>query len=84
MKLLCLSPAEFIHFGITRELLNLLTEEISDYEYLDWKPLVFTNRTENEKSLPIAAHNALISEETVVEEGCYVENSWLKGNTILK
>lgn len=83
MKLLCLSPAEFIHFGTTRELLNLLTEEISDYEYLDWKPLVFTNRTENEKSLPIAAHNALISEETVVEEGCYVENSWLKGKTIL-
>ena len=51
-----ISPAEFIHFGTTRELLNLLTEEISDYEYLDWKPLVFTNRTENEKvfqSLPI-------------------------------
>lgn len=83
MKLMCLSPAEFIHFGTTRELLSLLTEEISDYEYLDWKPLVFTNRTKKESGLPVAAHNALISDDAVIEEGCYVENSWLKGKTIL-
>ena len=49
MKLICLSPAEFIHFGTTWELLNLLTEEITDYEYLDWKAQVFTNY-ENGKS----------------------------------
>ena len=45
MKLICLSPAEFIHFGTTRELLALLTDEIADYEYLDWKPMVGTYYT---------------------------------------
>ena len=37
MKLICLSPAEFIHFGTTRELRALMTEEVTDYEFLDWK-----------------------------------------------
>ena len=49
MKLICLSPAEFIHFGTTRELLALLTDEIADYEYLDWKPMVFTNYKSEKK-----------------------------------
>lgn len=37
MKLLCLSPAEFIHFGTTRELRSLVTKDVQDYEFLDWK-----------------------------------------------
>ena len=37
LKLLCLSPAQFIHFGTTRELLRLVTDEIDNYEFLDWK-----------------------------------------------
>ena len=34
MKLLCLSPAEFIHFGTTRELRSLVTKDVQDYEFL--------------------------------------------------
>ncbi len=37
MKLIRLSPAQFIHFGTTRELLQLVTKEVEDYEFLDWK-----------------------------------------------
>ena len=37
LKLLCLSPAQFIHFGTTRELLHLVTEGVDDYEFLNWK-----------------------------------------------
>ena len=82
MKLICLSPAEFIHFGTTWELLNLLTEEITDYEYLDWKAQVFTNY-ENGKS-HAALHNALIEKGTELAQHCYVENSWLRGKTVLE
>ena len=83
MKLICLSPAEFIHFGTTRELLALLTDEIADYEYLDWKPMVFTNY-KSEKKIQAAVHNALIEGTVQLADKCYVENSWLRGNTVLE
>ena len=79
MKLICLSPAEFIHFGTTRELRQLLTEEISDYEFLDWKPVVCANRAIEGAAL----HKALLEDTVTIEEGCYIENSMLKGNTIV-
>ena len=79
MKLICLSPAEFIHFGTTRELRQLLTEEISDYEFLDWEPVVCANRAIEGAAL----HKALLEDAVTIEEGCYIENSMLKGNTIV-
>lgn len=79
MKLICLSPAEFIHFGTTRELRQLLTEEISDYEFLDWKPVVCANRAIEGAAL----HKALLEDTVTIEKGCYIENSMLKGNTIV-
>ena len=82
MKLICLSPAEFIHFGTTRELLALLTDEIADYEYLDWKPMVFTNY-KAEKKVQAAVHNALIEKTVQMSDKCYVENSCLRENTVL-
>lgn len=80
MKLICLSPAEFIHFGTTRELRALLTEEIADYEYLDWEKLVFTNVRECKGAI----HTALLEENVQINEGCYIENSYLKGKTEVK
>lgn len=77
MKLICLSPAEFIHFGTTRELRSLMTEEISDYEFLDWKKHVFTNVSKCEGAL----HTCLIGSGVKIEEGSYIENCSLKGET---
>ena len=77
MKLICLSPAEFIHFGTTRELRALMTEEVADYEFLDWKKHVFTNAS----SCAGALHTALIAPETEVEEGTYIEDSCLEGRS---
>ena len=82
MKLICLSPAEFIHFGTTWELLELLTNDIADYEYLDWKSLVFTNYIP-EGSMHVAVHNSLIEKSVQLADYCYVENSCLCGNTTL-
>lgn len=77
MKLICLSPAEFIHFGTTRELRALVTEEVADYEFLDWKKHVFTNSSQCAGAL----HTCLLEESVQVEEGCYLENCVLKGTT---
>ncbi|MDO4308157.1 MAG: L-fucokinase [Eubacteriales bacterium] len=77
MKLICLSPAEFIHFGTTRELRALMTEEVADYEFLDWKKHVFTNAAECAGAL----HTCLIGPEVRIEEGCYLENCSIKGTS---
>ena len=70
-KVICLSPAEFIHFGTTRELLDLVTEDVENYEYLHWKKQVCTNRPE-ERSY--AAHNSLIAKGADIGAGCYLED----------
>ncbi|MBQ9140667.1 MAG: bifunctional fucokinase/L-fucose-1-P-guanylyltransferase [Lachnospiraceae bacterium] len=72
MKLLSLSPAQFIHFGTTRELLNLMTEKMSDYSFLEWKSVVNSNVSEE---VPYAVYNSVISEAAELGEACYLENS---------
>ncbi|MCI5584315.1 MAG: bifunctional fucokinase/L-fucose-1-P-guanylyltransferase [Lachnospiraceae bacterium] len=46
LKLIRLSPAEFIHFGTTRELRRLVTETVEDYTFLGWSRVVFSNAGE--------------------------------------
>lgn len=74
LRLLCLSPSEFIHFGTTAELHRLMTSGVDNYEFLDWKRQVLTNA-----SLPdsAAVYNSLIEEHARVGENTYIENSWV-------
>lgn len=72
MKVICLSPAEFIHFGTTKELLCLVTDKIEDYEFLDWKRCICSN-VETER---FAANNSYICDESKIGNGCYLENSY--------
>ncbi len=72
MKLLCLSPAQFIHFGTTHELLELMTEKMEDYSFLDWKSVVNTNML---SGLKYAVYNSIVAPVAYVEEACYIENS---------
>lgn len=74
MKLLHLSPAEFIHFGTTKELLQLVTKSIDAYEFLDWKRLVNTNWKEEGS---FAIHSSFVQKKAMLGEGCYVEHSYL-------
>ena len=71
MKLIHLSPAQFIHFGTTRELLQLLTESIDAYEFLDWKRLVSTNWSVEGS---YAIHNSFVQKDAFLGDGCYVED----------
>lgn len=77
MKLICLSPAEFIHFGTTGELLKLVTEDIGDYKFLDWKDKVSTNATQKER---YAVYNSLIEDGACIGKHCYIENSRVGAN----
>lgn len=80
IKLLCLSPAEFIHFGTTHELLRLVTNEIGDYEYLGWNKHVLTNASENGN---YAVHRSYLGHTAKIGKGAYIENSYiLHGSTL--
>ncbi len=74
MKLICLSPAEFIHFGTTTELLSLVTSEVEDYEFLNWKKQVLTTAP---AGAGYAAHNSYVGKRAKVEEGVYLEDAYV-------
>lgn len=73
MKVICLSPAEFIHFGTTGELLHLMTDKMADYEFLGWKSCICSN----EEQKRFAAHNSFICDESRIGDNCYLEDSFV-------
>lgn len=79
MKLICLSPAEFIHFGTTRELRKLVCEDVEDYSFLGWDRQVVSNRDAKE----FAVHNAYIGYDASVGKGSYIENSYILGKSVI-
>lgn len=80
LKLIRLSPAEFIHFGTTGELLSLVTEQVEDYGYLGWKKQVVTNAPEG---ADYAAHKAYVGRRAEIGRGAYLENSFILGETVV-
>ena len=78
MKLLCLSPAQFIHFGTTRELLGLMTQDIDDYEFLDWKGQILGVE---EHPSACAYSNSYIEKDTEVPASSYIEDSYIYSGT---
>ncbi|MBE6576893.1 MAG: bifunctional fucokinase/L-fucose-1-P-guanylyltransferase [Ruminococcaceae bacterium] len=78
MKLLRFSPASFIHFGTTRELLKLMTDDMPMYSYLDWSANVNTNS----KATTFAASNSYVSKRAIVGKGSYIEDSYIHKGTV--
>ena len=72
MKLICPSPAEFLHFGTTAELRELVTRDIGDYEFLDWSPHVLTNAGGD-----FAANNAYVGRRAQIGKGAYLESAYV-------
>jgi fucokinase len=79
LKLMHLSPAQFIHFGTTRELLRFMTEEVEDYQALGWLRQVGANREGGE----FAASGSSLHPSARVDAGSYVEDSLLGANTVV-
>ncbi len=74
MKLIRFSPAAFLHFGTTYELLRLLTADIQDFHFLDWHPQINTNT----KDTHYAVSNSYISPQAVIGEASYIEDSFIQ------
>lgn len=79
MKLLRLSPAQFLHFGTSREILSLLYEEMQQYQYLGWKQQI-NSCTYNAQ---VAIYNSIIGEHVVCGEGSYIEYSHIHGHSVI-
>ena len=82
LKLICLSPAEFIHFGTTRELRKLVTEIVDDYTFLGWEHIVCANR--KQESGNYALHNAFVQKDVKIGNGAYVENAYLAKGVVVE
>lgn len=70
LKLLCLAPAKFIHFGTTAEILDLMTGGVVNYSELGW-----SNITNSSATAP--SYNSVISPRASVGEGVYTEVSYI-------
>ncbi len=75
MKLICLSPAEFIHFGTTKELRKLMTEDVEDYEFLEWKKEVCSSVSGACKTG--ALHHCVVENAALLGSRAYIEYSFL-------
>ncbi len=74
LKLFCLSPAEFIHFGTTKELRKLVAEEIADYEFLDWKSQVVSTKRE---ATNYSAYASYVGRRAEVGDNSYLEQCYI-------
>lgn len=80
LKLVCLSPAEFIHFGTTKELHHLVTEDLENYEFLDWKKQVMSVSYDKAQ---YTAYNSYVGRNVHVGTNSYIEHSFVLGNTLI-
>ncbi|MBQ6996885.1 MAG: bifunctional fucokinase/L-fucose-1-P-guanylyltransferase [Oscillospiraceae bacterium] len=78
MKLLRLAPAKFIHFGTTREIMNLMCGGIRAYELLGWKPQTGSS-IQNET----AAYGSVLTQGATVGEDCYLEVSYVHSKAVI-
>ncbi|MBQ2968282.1 MAG: bifunctional fucokinase/L-fucose-1-P-guanylyltransferase [Clostridia bacterium] len=72
MKLLRLAPAKFIHFGTTREIMELMAEGVENYKDLGWSRQVNSSITKN-----AGGYNSVLSDEAEIGENCYLEVSYV-------
>ena len=79
MRLLCLSPAKFIHFGTTKELIGLMNEGIDEYSYLGWEKQVGTIGV---KDFNISSRNSLVLSGVSLQKNIYLEDSRLSNCSV--
>ena len=80
MKVIKLSPADFIHFGTTKELFRLLTKEIEEYKCLGWSKKVLSNVKDDIKYV---VNHSYINENAVISDNAYIENSYIGDNVVI-
>ncbi len=79
IKLIRLSPASFIHFGTTHELLKLMTDDMDRFRYISWKSAIHANFVPEK----CAVSNSFISKKSKISSGSYIEDSYILDDTII-
>ena len=77
IKVIKLSPANFIHYGTTKELLNLLTNDFNNYKSFNWSNNVFCNIYED---INYVVNHSYISNNAKISKNVYIENSYIGDN----
>ena len=80
LKLLRLAPAKFIHFGTSREVLQLYKSGVTDYALLGWSPTV---NSSNDEKAGGAAYNSVIEEDAIIGAHVYVETSYIHSSAMI-
>lgn len=75
MKLLRLAPAKFIHFGTTREILELMSGGVDEYRELGWSRLIGSSIKDSDT----AGYNSVLSSRADISKDCYLEVSYVHG-----
>lgn len=78
LKLLRLAPAQFIHFGTTHEVLELMCGGTKGYTAFSW-----TDKVNSSISGATAGYNSILSEKARIGEGCYLEVSYVHSKAIV-
>ena len=78
MKLLRLAPAKFIHFGTTREILQLMCNGIKDYQVLGWNAQVGSSVQNT-----TAAYCSALSHRAAIGKDCYLEVSYVHSKAVV-
>ena len=73
LKLLRLAPAKFIHFGTTREILELMSGGVEKYRALGWNRQVGSSMKQED----CAGYNSVLSSRASIGENCYLEVSFV-------
>lgn len=79
MRLIRFSPASFLHFGTTREVLKMVTEDIESFGDLGWSNSINSNYHGKD----YAASNSYISTRAIVGRGSYIEDSCIHHNSVI-
>jgi fucokinase len=74
LKQIKMYPAKFIHFGSTPEIMNLMNNDIKDYEEINWSNVV------NSCSDNTSCYNSLINSTAKIDNNVYVEISYIHDN----
>lgn len=73
LKLLCLSPARFIHFGTTAELRSLVTAGVEGYSFLGWKKRINSTGVSGD----YAVYGSYVGHSASCGRNSYIENSYV-------
>jgi len=70
-RLFSVYPSEFLHFGTTKELLELMTDTVADYSFLGWSRIVHSYCNGD----GCASYHSIIEDGVRIPSSTYVEYS---------